>query len=85
MNGLTVGLQFLVSGGTAANVDELVAELAKVTTWPQLAAILGFWVGMLPLPEAMLPATVGNGRRLDRVDEVCCLGKAWRKRMHVLI
>jgi hypothetical protein len=41
LNGLTAGLQFLVSRGVAANVDELVAELATVTAWPQLAAMLG--------------------------------------------
>jgi hypothetical protein len=37
-----------------------------------------FWVGRLPLPETMPPATVGNARRLDRVDTVCSLGRAWR-------
>jgi hypothetical protein len=78
LSGLTAGLQFLVSRGVAAHVDELVAELAKVTAWPQLAAMVEYWVGMLPLPEAMPPATVGNGRRLDRVDEVCRLGREWR-------
>ena len=26
----------------------------------------------------MPPATVGNARRLDRVDTVCSLGRAWR-------
>jgi len=36
------------------------------------------WVGMLPLPETMPPATVGSGRRLDRVDEIGCLGREWR-------
>jgi hypothetical protein len=78
LNGLTAGLQFLVSRGVATNVDELVAKLARVTAWPQLAAMVEAWVGMLPLPETMPPATVGNGRRLDRVDKVCCLGKEWR-------
>jgi hypothetical protein len=37
-----------------------------------------FWVSMLPLPETMPPAVVGNARRLDRVDTVCSLGRAWR-------
>jgi hypothetical protein len=78
LNGLTAGLQFLVSRGVAANVDELVAELARVTAWPQLAAMVEAWVGRLPLPETMPPATVGSGRRLDRVDEICCLGRAWQ-------
>jgi hypothetical protein len=78
LNGLADGLQFLVSRGVAANVDELVAELAKVTTWPQLAAMVEFWVGLLPLPETMPPATVANGRRLDRVDKVCRLGREWK-------
>jgi hypothetical protein len=78
LSGLAAGLQFLVSRGVAANVDALVADLAKVMAWPQLAAMVEFWVGMLPLPEAMPPATVGNGRRLDRVDEVCRLGREWR-------
>jgi hypothetical protein len=78
LNGLTDGLQFLVSRGVGSNVDELIAELATVTAWPQLAAMVEFWVGMLPLPEAMPPATVGNARRLDRVDTVCSLGRAWR-------
>jgi hypothetical protein len=77
LNGLTAGLQFLVSRGVAATVDELVAELARVTAWPQLAAMVEAWVGRLPLPETMPPATVGSGRR-DRVDEICCLGRAWQ-------
>jgi hypothetical protein len=78
LNGLTASLQFLVSRGVAPNVDELVVELAKVTAWPQLAAMIEFWVGMLPLPETMPPASVGHGRRLDRVDTVCSLGRAWQ-------
>jgi hypothetical protein len=78
LSNLAAGLQFLVSRGVAANVDALVADLARVTAWPQLAAMVEFWVGMLPLPVAMPPATVGNGRRLDRVDEVCRLGREWR-------
>jgi hypothetical protein len=78
LNGLTAGLQFLVSRGVAANVDELVAKLATVTAWPQLTAMVEAWIAMLPLPETMPPATVGNGRRLDRVDEICCLGRAWQ-------
>jgi len=44
--------------------------LATVTAWPQLAAMVEFWVARLPLPETMPPATVGNARRLDRVDTV---------------
>jgi hypothetical protein len=78
LNGLPAGLQFLVSRGVAGNVDELVAELAAVSAWPQLAAIIRIWIDSLPLPETMPPATVGRGRRLDRVDKVCCLGRAWR-------
>jgi hypothetical protein len=78
LNGLTDSLQFLVSRGVGSNVDELIAELATVTAWPQLAAMVEFWVGRLPLPETMPPATVGNARRLDRVDTVCSLGRAWR-------
>jgi hypothetical protein len=78
LNGLTAGLQFLVSRGVAANVDELLTQLARVTAWPQLAAMIEFWVGMLPLPETMPPATVGSGRRLDRIDKVCRLGREWR-------
>jgi hypothetical protein len=61
-----------------SNVDELIAESATVTSGPQLAAMVGFWVGRLPLPEAMPPATVGNARRLDQVDTVCWLGRSWR-------
>jgi hypothetical protein len=78
LNGLTEGLQFLVSHGVGSNVDELIAELATVTAWPQLAAMVEFWVARLPLPETMPPAMVGNARRLDRVDTVCWLGRAWR-------
>jgi hypothetical protein len=37
-----------------------------------------FWVGRLPLPKTMPPATVGNARRLDRVDTVCSLARSWR-------
>jgi hypothetical protein len=34
LNGLIDSLQFLVSRGVGSNVDELVAELATVTAWP---------------------------------------------------
>jgi hypothetical protein len=33
-------LQFLVSRGVGSNVDELIAKLATVTAWPQLAAMV---------------------------------------------
>jgi hypothetical protein len=78
LNGLTDSLQFLVCRGIAANVNELVARLATVTTWPQLVAMVEFWVSMLPLPEAMPPVSVGKARRLDLVEEVYSLGRAWR-------
>jgi hypothetical protein len=78
LNGLTDSLQFLVSHGVGANVEELVAELAKVKAGPQLAATIAFWVSRLPLPEAMPPATVGNARRLDEVGTVCSLAGRWR-------
>jgi hypothetical protein len=78
LHGLIDSLQFFVSRGGGSNVDELIAELATVTAWPQLAGMVEFWVGRLPLPETMPPATVGNARRLDRVDTVCSLGRAWR-------
>jgi hypothetical protein len=78
LHGLIGSLQFLVSHGVGSNVEELVAELATVTAWPQWAAMIEFWVGRLPLPETMPPATVGNARRLDRIDKVCSLGRAWR-------
>jgi hypothetical protein len=78
LNGLPDSLKFLVCRGVAANVDELVARLATVTTWPQLAAMVEFWVSMLSLPETMPPASVGKARRLDAVEKVCSLGRAWR-------
>jgi hypothetical protein len=78
LNGLTDSLQFLVSHGVGSNIDELVAELATVTAEPQLAGMVEFWVSLLPLPETMPPATVGNGRRLDRVGTVCSLAGWWR-------
>jgi hypothetical protein len=78
LHGLTDSLQFLVSRGVGSHVDELVVELATVTAWPQLAAMVEFWVGRLLLPETMPPATVGNGRRLDRVGTVCSLAGRWR-------
>jgi hypothetical protein len=78
LNGLTDSLQFLVSHGVGTNVDELVAELAKVTAGPQLAATVVLWVSRLPLPETMPPATVGNARRLDEVGRVCSLAGRWR-------
>jgi hypothetical protein len=76
LNGLTDSLHFLVSRGVGSDVEELVAKLAPVTAWPQLAGMVEFWVSMLPLPETMPPATVGNARRLNRVDTVCSLGRA---------
>jgi hypothetical protein len=78
LNGFTDGLQFFVSHGVGSNVDELIAELATVKAWPQLAGMVEFWVGRLPLPETMPPATVGNARRLDRVGTVCSLAGRWR-------
>jgi hypothetical protein len=78
LHGFTDSLQFLVSRGVGSNVDELIAELATVMTWPQLAGMVEFWVSRLPLPETMPPGTIGNARRLDRVDMVCSLGRAWR-------
>src|SRR6266851_9841064 len=78
LNGLTDSLQFLVSQGVGANVDELVAELATVTAWPQLTGTVEFWVSKLPLPETIPPATIANARRLDNGDEVCTLARTWR-------
>jgi hypothetical protein len=78
LNGLVESLQFLVSHGVGANVDELVAELATVTAGPQLAGTVEFWVSMLPLPESIPPARVANARRLDTGDEVCSLARTWR-------
>ena len=49
-----------------------------MTAGPQLAAVVQFWVDSLPLPQMMPPATVGLARRLDRVDELACLARAWR-------
>jgi hypothetical protein len=78
LNGLTDSLQFLVSRGVGSNVDELVAELATVTTWPQLAAMVEFWIARLPLPESIPPARISTARRLDNGDEVCSLARTWR-------
>jgi hypothetical protein len=78
LNGLADSLRFLVCRGAASSFEELVAELATVTAWPQLAAMIEFWVGTLPLPEGMPPSTVGNARRLDRVDKVASLARTWR-------
>jgi hypothetical protein len=78
LNGLADSLRFLVSRGVAFNFEEMVAALATVTAYPQLAAMIVSWVGSLPLPESLPPPTVGNARRLDRVDEVCSLTRAWR-------
>ena len=49
-----------------------------MTAWPQLAAVVQFWVDSLPLPQMMPPATVGLARRLDRVDELASLASRWR-------
>jgi hypothetical protein len=78
LNGLADGLQFLVSRGVASNLDEVVAKQTPMTAWPQLAAVVQFWVESLPLPQMMPPATVGLARRLDRVDDVASLARAWR-------
>jgi hypothetical protein len=43
LDGLADSLQFLVSHGVGSNIDELVAELATVTAWPQLAEMVEFW------------------------------------------
>ena len=78
LNGLADGLRFLVSRGVASNLDEMVAKLESVTAAPQLAAIVRSWVDSLPLPAIMPPPIVGLARRLDRVDELACLARAWR-------
>ena len=78
LNGLADGLRFLVSRGVASNLDEMVAKLESVTAAPQLAAIVRSWVDSLPLPAVMPPPIVGLARRLDRVDELTSLARAWR-------
>jgi hypothetical protein len=78
LNGLADGLRFLVSRGVASNLDEMVAKLATMTAWPQLAAVVQLWVNSLPLPAMIPPPTVGLARRLDRVDELASLARAWR-------
>jgi hypothetical protein len=78
LNGLADGLRFLVSRGVVSNFDEGVAKLATMTSASQLAAVVQFWVDSLPLPQMMPPATVGLAQRLDRVDELACLARAWR-------
>jgi hypothetical protein len=77
LNGLTDGLRFLVCRGVVSNLDEVVAKLATMTAGSQLAAVVQFWVDSLPLPQMMPPATVGRARRLDRVDELTSLARAW--------
>jgi hypothetical protein len=63
LNGLAAGLQFLVSRGVAGNVDELVAKLATVTAWPQLAAIIQILVDS----ESRAPLLLENA--LDGGDD----------------
>jgi hypothetical protein len=62
----------------ASNLDEVVAKLATMTAAPQLAAVVQSWVDGLSLPQMMPPATVGPARRLDRVDDLASLARAWR-------
>ena len=78
LNGLADGLRFLVSRAVVSNFDEGVAKLATRTSGSQLAEVVQFWVDSLPLPQMMPPATVGLARRLDRVDELASLARAWR-------
>ena len=53
-------------------------QLATVTGWPQLTAMIGLWIETLPLPENIPPAKISNARRLDNGDEVCSLARIWR-------
>ena len=78
LNGLAQSLQFLVSRRADASFDDLVAQLATVTAWPRLTAMIGLWIETLPLPESIPPAKIANARRLDNGDEVCSLARTWR-------
>jgi hypothetical protein len=77
LDGLTEGLQFLTSRGVASDVDALVAELLRVASERQLAAVIKRWVAALPLPETMPPAGFAKARRLDEFAKVRSLARAW--------
>jgi hypothetical protein len=62
LNGLAQSLQFLVSRRADASFVDLVTQLATVTGWPQLTAMIGLWIGTLPLPESIPPARISNAR-----------------------
>lgn len=71
LNDLVQSLQFLVSRRADASFDDLVAQLATVTAWPRVTAMIGLWNETLPLPESIPPARIANARRLDN-------GETWR-------
>ena len=78
LNGFAQSLQFLVSRRADPSFDDLVAQLATVTAWPRLTAMIEFWIEKLPLPETIPPARIANARRLDNGGEVCSLARTWR-------
>jgi hypothetical protein len=78
LDGFADGLRFLVAAGAAPSFDALVCDLAAVTHPGQFIAKIKRLVEALPLPKTSPPATVGHGRRLDRIAEVRALGKDWQ-------
>jgi hypothetical protein len=78
LDGLADGLRLLVARGAAPDIDALVADLAAQRQPGQFIGRVKALIAALPLPEILPPAQIGKARRLDQVDEVRRLAKAWR-------
>jgi hypothetical protein len=72
------GLRLLVARGAASNLDALIADLVIHRQPGQFIGRVKHLVAALPLPEGLPPAQIGKARRLDRVEEVTRLAKAWK-------
>jgi hypothetical protein len=59
-------------------LDALVADLAARQQPGQFVARVRQLVAALPLPEALPPRQIGKACRLDCVQEIRALAKAWR-------
>jgi hypothetical protein len=76
--GLADGLRLVAARGAAPSFDALVADLAHQPQSAQFIARLRQLIADLPLPEALPPRQIGNGRRLDCGKEIRQLARNWQ-------
>jgi hypothetical protein len=78
LEGISDGLQFLVSRGAAPSFDALVSDLASVRHPRHLLRRIQNLVETLALPEFIPPAMLPGAYRIDSVAEILRLAKFWK-------